>query len=308
MKLAYIITAYTDANQLKRLINSLNSNADFYCHIDKKTDIQPFIELLGKYKNVHFSATRYFVNWGSFAQVLSQKELIRMVLESHVPYQRVVCLSGLDYPVYSNIQIAKIFAANPLKEHICGVNISKKESKMLHDRINIYHFGRDVKVKNTFLKKCCSGTSRIIMRILPIRKKTQVVICGKPADVYMGSDYWALTYPCIQYVYKRMCTEKALMNYFRYSFVPSEMCIQTIVFNSQFAAHAIPCDAYTGLPPLTPLHFIDYNKRIEIFNESDFEKLTNSKKMFFRKAATGRSEKLLELIDQFRLQQELEYY
>ena len=57
--------------------------------------------------------------------------------------------------------------------------------------------------------------------------------------------------------------------------VPSEMCIQTIIFNSKYAKHAIICQGeYKGLVHLAPLHYFVYNKEIKIFDDSDFENLT----------------------------------
>lgn len=123
-------------------------------------------------------------------------------------------------------------------------------------------------------------------------------------DVYVGSDYWAITYECAQFVYEKMSAPGSpFMKYFKYSYVPSEMCIQTIVFNSSFQKDALlyPSDKdYSGLNSLTPLHFIDYSHQIKILKENDFQMLINSNKMFFRKAETETSDRLLSQIDKLR--------
>ncbi|HAP7946407.1 TPA: glycosyl transferase, partial [Enterococcus faecium] len=54
MKICYLILAYNDIGNLKRLVNRLNENAVFIIHIDKKTDIEPFIEAFKSYDNVEF--------------------------------------------------------------------------------------------------------------------------------------------------------------------------------------------------------------------------------------------------------------
>ena len=46
MNIGYIITAYTDPSHLNRLIRSLNYNAKFFIHIDRKVDIEPFKRLV----------------------------------------------------------------------------------------------------------------------------------------------------------------------------------------------------------------------------------------------------------------------
>lgn len=54
LKICYLILAYNDIGNLKRLVNRLNENAVFIIHIDKKTDIEPFIEAFKSYDNVEF--------------------------------------------------------------------------------------------------------------------------------------------------------------------------------------------------------------------------------------------------------------
>lgn len=69
MRIAYLIVAHTDPKQLKRLVDALNDdNNIFFIHIDRKTDIGPFLECidLTRYKNVHFIDKRISVYWGDF--------------------------------------------------------------------------------------------------------------------------------------------------------------------------------------------------------------------------------------------------
>lgn len=303
--IAYIITAYKDPNHLGRLIKQLDYNSAFYIHIDSKVDISPFVKALSNFKNIHFCKNRHFVNWGSFAQVLCQKELLKCVLESTISFERVVCISGLDYPIYSNTQILKEFSSNKQREYIKAMNLTQSISKAQHKKVNLYHFFRDIRIIFPRIKRVFTGTSRIIMSALPFRKGLQTDFGTKRVDIYMGSDYWALTFDCAKFVYETMCIEKKLMNYFKYSYVPSEMCIQTIVFNSAYSKNAILYEGttYPGLPILTPLHYIEYGNTIKIFSESHLNILVTSNKMFFRKASTGVSDTLLDKIDLTRISQ-----
>lgn len=66
-KIAFLISAYTEPESLKRLISALsNMPADFYVHIDKKVDIGPFKEGLSDRKNVFFlpEERRVKIYWG----------------------------------------------------------------------------------------------------------------------------------------------------------------------------------------------------------------------------------------------------
>ena len=88
---------------------------------------------------------------------------------------------------------------------------------------------------------------------------------------------------------------------FKTSFGPDETFIQTLAFNSSFADR---CILTKGNMPdfdnLTPLTYIYYHPIIKILNEEDYDTIINSEKMFCRKTITGKSDKLLNLIDKFR--------
>ena len=76
--------------------------------------------------------------WGGYSQVLSHKEMLGAILLSGERYKRIVCISGLDYPVYSNRRIHEMFDKNPEKEFITGLNISHDEPEELHRIINYF--------------------------------------------------------------------------------------------------------------------------------------------------------------------------
>jgi hypothetical protein len=304
-KIAYIILAHQDSLQLKRLICSLDFNADFYVHIDAKSSMSPFLEALDGMKNVFFIVKRKMVHWGSFGHVLVQKELLRTVFESGINYARVVALSGMDYPIWPTQRIYGEFTSNKVGQFIMGYNLSQTKIKPQIEKVTVYHFFRDLKVRSRVIKGLFCRPSRFIMKRFPIRKKRQTTLFGIKADVYMGSDMWSLTYECAKFVYKSMCEETALMNYFKYSFVPSEMVVQTIVFNSEFSRETIPYayDDYKGLITLAPLHHFIYNGSIKIFEEPDFQSLVDSGKMFCRKTLSGKSDKLVTLLERHKEQQ-----
>lgn len=76
------------------------------------------------------------------------------------------------------------------------------------------------------------------------------------------------------------------------------MRIQTIVFNSRYAQNAILYRGeYPGLVGLTPLHTIHYDGAIKIYTEKDYDDLKDKDRMFFRKAVSDISDKLLDMID-----------
>lgn len=298
-RIAYIISAYKDAPHLSRLIKALDEDADFYVHIDQKADSRPFKELLSEDKVTFVQS--HWVSWGGWEQVEYQKELLAAVLHSGIEYTRIVCLSGQDYPLWSNQRIHLYFDEHKNTEFIMGMNLTRSMNKQLLSRIVNYHFFRDLNWQKLWWKNKLIVISRILMKYLPFKKKPVVQISGKKAEVYSGADYWALTFSCAHYVYEKLCTEKELVKYFRTSFVPSELCIQTIVFNSPFASHALLYkEKFNGLPALTPLHYIRYTSHIKVMVTEDWQILQQSGKMFCRKIVSGASDSLVEIIDNER--------
>lgn len=296
--LAYLISAYRDPAHLARLIGALDDKADFYVHIDANTDDAPFRTALPQ--KVVF-VTRHRVSWGGWEQVEYQREMLKAALESGRPYSHVVCLSGQDYPLWSNRRIREYFAANADREIICGYNITRGTDEGQRKKVTCIHPFRDLNMHSQWLKNKIIVASRNVLKLLGIRRKAQVCIGGKPKDVFFGSDYWALTVPCARHVLETLENEPKMMNYFRRSFVPSELCIQTIVFNSPFAEKALLHEGkYPGLTALTPLHFIDYGACIKVLTLDDLPRLTERGKMFCRKVVTGPSDALADEIDRRR--------
>lgn len=235
-----------------------------------------------------------------------QKELLAAVIRSGIAYTHVVCLSGQDYPLWPDEEIHRYFDEHKDTEFIAAMNLSRSNDRKQRAKIEIYHFFRDLKWNNLWLKNKLIVASRCLMKLLPIRKKSTLRIGGNPqAEVYFGSDYWALTLPCARYVYDTLCKEYAyLKSYFKTSFVPSELCIQTIVFNSPFAARAqLHTEEYEGLFSLTPLHYIRYDKEIKTMTLEDLPALRQSGKMFCRKVVSGSSDTLVEHLDSTDLKQ-----
>src|SRR5258708_4475128 len=81
LRLAYLIMAHDQPEQLARLVNALDcEGARFYIHIDKKSDAKPFHRLLGKRENVHVLPNRVRVNWMGFSLVEVSLRLLALAV------------------------------------------------------------------------------------------------------------------------------------------------------------------------------------------------------------------------------------
>ena len=139
----------------------------------------------------------------------------------------------------------------------------------------------------------------MIMKLLPIRKKAYIEVDGKRIDAYQSSSYMCITGKLAKFICEELCNNKKIMDYFRYAFVPEELVIPTIVFNSQFRAHCTvyPRKRYEGLKNLSSITYFNYGKSIQVFNLENYDELMSSNKMFARKFATGISDTLMDRLD-----------
>jgi hypothetical protein len=303
MKIAFLISAFTDAPHLLRFVNSLPSDSDCYIHIDASYDAKPFADLLlsceGRQGRVVFIEKRVRVMWGSFTQVQFQMELIRAAFGSDTRYDYLFMLSGQDYPVWSNRHII-----NYLTEHK-GRNFLQGICMVGLPEIETYEYTRYRFLNN---KPWRYGTLKSKFRVLlrtiaqPFLRKSLVFSAdGKEYRLYKGSDYFALTGEFAHYLLDTYDHSPQLRRYFYTGFAPSETFTHTVAFNSRFADTCMLVkDPVHKLEELTPLTYIEYGNKIKELTEDDYEKILASGKMFCRKCVTGVSNRLMDMIDEQR--------
>lgn len=306
MNIAYLISAHNDPQQLKRLVEALGNNAWCFIHIDKKSDIKPFIDVLSCIEGdrIQFIKERTDIRWGTFLQVEYQMALLKAALdysrermadfEFH-GFDRYITLSGLDYPIKpSKLTLEQTF--DPSKEYIMGFDMSSADVSPKHTKIyrharpffNIPHIGNTA---NQRLSIIC----RKILWAFGICKP---LILPNGWHLYKGASWWAISEPLAEYIYDIYTSTPLLKKYFIDSFGPDETLIPTIVFNSPHAKRCMKVTGeYPGLKALTQLTYIDYDPVIKILTEEDLPTLLDSEKLFCRKVVSGKSDKLVEHLE-----------
>ena len=293
--IAFLISAHTDAPQLKRLIEALPADADFFVHIDAKSDITPFT-LLIKSDNVHFLVNRVDVRWGTMREVEYQMRLLCAAVEFPRHFDRIFFLSGMDYPLWTPEQIVAWLSAQGEREILQGVCLDSPDINALqHEMYTVARpFYESVKL---------SILARKILRLTGYRKKLHFTVDGAEWRLYKGSAWWCISQELALHLLDVYYNKPEVSRYFRNSFCPAETLIQTIAFNSpRWASRCILTEgAYPGLAALTPLHFIDYEPVIQIMTEADLPRLRQSGKMFCRKVVSGKSDKLVEILKNYSI-------
>ena len=131
LRIAYIILAHKNEEQLAMLINQLKEDwCDVFLHIDKKSSLDPS-SLLNKLasQEIYFTKQRHSVYWGSYSTVEAILELLGLVRDVSVQkkekYDRIVFLSGQDFPIVSNEHILDFFEKNQdINKNYCTLFLS----------------------------------------------------------------------------------------------------------------------------------------------------------------------------------------
>lgn len=304
MTLAFLISAHTDPEHLRRLIFSLPSGSRFHVHIDRKSDIEPFVRLLGGNPSVTFLERRTDVVWGSINEVEYQMELLRSALGDSVRPDYLISMSGMDYPLWGNGRMERFFAEADGREFLQGISM---EGQGRHAEIYTeYRLFGDRRWPAGSLGSRMRVAARRALKAIGLRKPLVFTAGGRRYTLHKGAAWWAITPRLAAAALAAWDTDKALRHYFSTSFCPAETFLQTFAFNSnEFAPRCILTEGdYRSLAALTPLTYIDYNPVIKILTEEDFPALVASGKMFCRKTVTGRSDSLMDMIDARRAEED----
>ena len=310
MNIAYLISAHTDAPQLARLIKALHPDAEFFVHIDKKSDIRPFkahmnaknVHFIGeKDKNSPYTGKRIDVRWGTLIEVEYQVELLKAAIYHPRHFDHIFFLSGMDYPLWSNERITQWLEAQGDREILQGINMNTPYIK--GQQYKLYTLSRPLfRLFSNKWNQRLSIVCRKALEIIGHRKDLSIKIKYGQWNLYKGSAWWCISEDLARYVVDTYKQSPEIRRYFSDSFGQAETVIQTIAFNSpKWAPRCILTKGeYPGLDALTPLHFIIYDPVIKVMTAEDLPVMKASGRMFARKFRSGISDGVIRLINEER--------
>lgn len=299
MKLAFLISTHTDVQQLQRLVEALPDNSVFFIHVDKKSDIIPFIEAFTSDDRVKFIKHRVNVRWGSINEVEYQMELVRAALEYGEQFERLITISGMDYPVWSKEQIVQFFEQDREKEYLAAIDVS---FPWRMSAIYQQYFFWIHKPKSGWEYYVTRAFGRAL-KMLGIKKPLCKKIGDKTYKLYKGAAWWAITPKLAKVILYEWDTNEKLNDWLKWCMCPAELFAQTVALNDEVWKEK--CiehrEKKCGLPLLTPLTYVKWRGRGQIveLDESDYTTLIHSNKMFARKFVSGKSETLVNMILQY---------
>jgi hypothetical protein len=284
---AYIIHAFKNAEQLSRLIRALATpDVAFYLHIDAKVDIKPF-ELAAARAgadNVAF-VKRENSRWGSMGCVRAVLNGMSEV-EKRESLEYVCLLSGQDYPIKPNAEIAAFFAKNRDLTYMWNVPLpyANWTGNGGLDRLTKYH------VQPFKSRALCQGLNQVIGLVHPLLPRRRQPVDLKP---YGGSFYFGLSTYALRYVLEFVRSRPEYLEFHKWTLIPEEVFFQTILLNS--AEPRIRDNirneslSYSEWPSEGPAP--------AVLTESHLPVLENSHCLFARKFDMAKGSAVLDLLD-----------
>jgi len=280
---AYLILAHANPGQLARLVNALPSSSPVLIHFDLRAPdavYQEVRQLLASRPMLHF-VKRQKCWWASFGIVEGTINLIQGLDTLEVPYDYATLLSGADYPIKSNFEIASYLDCNRGSEFI--------ESFLLTAPNRWSKEGGYSKSPRRVLGRHFHFRSRMIrlpgMRTMPAGLKP-----------YGGSQWWTLSRESIRYIAEFIRRTPKMVSFFRGCFAPDESFIQTVVSNSSLAGRVSGDNLRIAIwgRPLPP-----YPATLTM---DDQDLLRSSSRHFARKFDPKVDSRILDVLDKWRLE------
>lgn len=234
LPIAYLILAHEDPSHLRALIDRLDApDVRFHVHVDAKTDIMPFRRLVAAKPNVRF-CERVAVTWAAFSVVEATFRLVKAALDDEARCERLVLLSGADYPLATNIVIRRFFEQQPQRQFIRRFPILEGDQVQIW-KVRGRHF-RGLAPRHSPWRLPLFGCERVL-RVFPRRlPRAWPLMCG--------SQWWALTADCARYCLEFSDRRPDISRFFRNVFAPDEIFFHSVVHNSVFARDAEPAEAF----------------------------------------------------------------
>ena len=222
MRLAYLILAHRLPSQLRILIDLCqHPQADFYIHIDKKTGLGEFREVL-QAPNVFFIQNRVSCRWGTFSLVEATINGLKEIQEKG-GYDYINFISGQDLPLVSAEAFMLFLEQNKGHEFITCKPYDQLDPwwKKNGSRFLKYNFQNWVipgKYRLQFL------FNRLMPpRVLP----DNLTLAGE-------SQWFCITSLLADYLLYYIRTQPQFTRYFKYVWGADEFIFSTIAYNSAF--------------------------------------------------------------------------
>jgi hypothetical protein len=228
MEKAYMIMAHKDPKQLHRLVARLNDGrSEFFIHIDKKVEINPF-EILTSFGEVVHFIERFDASWGGLGTIKPFLAGMKAIQKAKKKFDRILLLSGQDYPIKSNADIDNFFKNARHSVFVNHFPIPNYKKWPGSDRggwyrVDKYYFGQK------WYHFMASKSLNFASTYLPFFKR-KLPDGMKP---YTGQTWWNLDMYALNYILDYHEKHPEYIAFHKNTFVADELFVQMILMNSQ---------------------------------------------------------------------------
>ena len=246
MGLIYCILAYKSPAQIARLAKALEHPGNLcFVHFDKRSprgEHRALAELTRDLPQLRIVPARP-VLWGRYSIVSAQLDVMRQALQLDQPWSHFITLSGLDFPLRPQAEIAGELAAAPETSFVSffdpyieniwkgvddRINRIYIDSSALESLLKIPFFGRRL--------RALLGWTNSIPFVPLIRRQ-------KPAWLrYMGgSNHLILSRAAVDYTLNDPAACRVI-DWLRFTAIPEEAIFQSVLLNSPLAGSIVNDD------------------------------------------------------------------
>jgi hypothetical protein len=281
--------AHKSPNQLYRLVDRLNDGAsEFFIHIDLKAEFSQFLQLKELGNVVHFTE-RFNAKWGGYGTIKPYSAALKEVKNAPNQFDRILLLSGQDYPIKSNADIDAFFKNSPHSVFINYFPIPNYEKWPGGDRggwyrVDKYYFG------TKWYQFFCSKTLNLLSTYIPFLRR-KIPNGMKP---FTGQTWWNLDNYALNYILDYDAKHPEYMAFHKHTFVADELFVQMIIGNSTdeklLKSIGNSEKRFTIWPKADSAH-------PKILDKNDFDAIAASDDLFARKFDENVDTEILDLID-----------
>lgn len=195
----------------------------FFIHIDKKAKLPDFGSVLNA-ENVQMVES-VKINWAGFSIVQATLNGMMAIKESGLNFDRIILLSGQDYPVKSNASINNFLESAPHRvfmEYFLLPNHKKWQPGGGMYRVTKYYLG--LKLHQRYAAKALN----LLSRFLPFLKRS----LPQPLRPFAGSAWWIIDMYALNYILGYVHNNPRYAAFHKHTFAPDEVFFQTILLNA----------------------------------------------------------------------------
>ncbi len=280
---AYLIIAHNDFDVLEKLLMLLdNDRNDIFIHIDKKVKNFDF----DYYKNIVKKSGLCFtertnIMWGHHSQIMCELLMLKYAVQGEYQYYHL--LSGIDFPVKKQSEIHRFFDENNGKEF---VRIADFDKNSIESRVVYYHFTRYHRNRNKYIRRIGRYIDRMLVNIQKRLKIFRKI--ANAANIKGGPNWFSITHSLAMYV---VSEEKWIRKHFKHTLCADEVFLQTLITNSSFKENLY----LNNRKYSDNMRYVSWGANApRVLDNSDFDLLINSNKLFARKFSMKKEPEFVE--------------